>query len=114
LADSESKSFEKPITKKLKDESRDLKYWELNTGNIEVLREKSIDRVYFKIPEICQNLAKETRTNFVNTCKRDNPQQKVTELFAQSIIFRKEMEYYNELKDSKLWKFISPSWNMYI
>jgi hypothetical protein len=81
------------------------------TGQIEIIRNGELDRIYFRIPEICENLSEETKEIFMENVHLDDPQEKVKQLFEQTRSFRSEMEYYTGLKKNPFfWKVIYPSW----
>eukprot|EP01080_Neovahlkampfia_damariscottae_P003056 gene3056-5226_t len=85
-------------------------HYQKGSGQIEIIRNGELDRVYFRIPEICGNLSEETKAKFLENCSLDDPQEKVKQLFEQTRSFKSEMEYFSHLKKSTFfWRIIYPN-----
>ena len=54
-----------------------LEFFKSNTGNIEILFQNKLNRVFFPLHPVCKNLSKETRTELMTEIKRDTPQSKI-------------------------------------
>lgn len=76
--------------------SHEYKFFNKGTGSIEVIRKGKFDRIFFRIPDKCNNLTPETKNRFIYDCKRETPQIKVEELFNNSSKFKSEMEFYSQ------------------
>lgn len=76
--------------------SNEYSFFNKETGSIEVIRNGKFDRIFFRIPEKCNNLTKETKENFVYYCNRETPQIKIEDLFNNASKFKTEMDYYSE------------------
>eukprot|EP01027_Heterolobosea_sp_BB2_P015091 GEZU01021623.1.p1 GENE.GEZU01021623.1~~GEZU01021623.1.p1 ORF type:complete len:434 (+),score=137.59 GEZU01021623.1:184-1485(+) len=81
------------------------------TGRIEIVREGVLERVYFRIPDLCQYLTKKTRDNFVETVNRnDGPPGKIEGLTSKIPQFLREMEHQQMLSSFRF-SFIRQGWS---
>eukprot|EP00760_Papus_ankaliazontas_P031379 PhM_4_TR5257/c0_g1_i1/m.41768 len=76
-----------------------LDFFRRYTGRIEILRESLIERVYFRIPAVCQNLSKASKEHITWNVNRDTPTMRITDFFkrAEEVIFEIEyVEWYGQ------------------
>eukprot|EP01060_Flectonema_neradi_P030314 TRINITY_DN4372_c6_g1_i1.p1 TRINITY_DN4372_c6_g1~~TRINITY_DN4372_c6_g1_i1.p1 ORF type:complete len:2743 (+),score=487.11 TRINITY_DN4372_c6_g1_i1:100-8328(+) len=68
-------------------------YFTAMTGRIEISRDANLERVYFRIPEICLNLSETTKKQVLWTVDRDTPAARISSFFsmADDVLF--EMKY---------------------
>eukprot|EP01064_Diplonema_japonicum_P002546 TRINITY_DN11626_c0_g2_i1.p1 TRINITY_DN11626_c0_g2~~TRINITY_DN11626_c0_g2_i1.p1 ORF type:complete len:2770 (+),score=666.63 TRINITY_DN11626_c0_g2_i1:33-8342(+) len=68
-------------------------YFRAMTGRIEISRDANLERVYFRIPEICLNLSTSTRQQVLWSVDRDTPAARISSFFsmADDVLF--EMKY---------------------
>ena len=68
-------------------------YFTAMTGRIEISRDSNLERVYFRIPEICLNLSEATKKQVLWTVDRDTPAARISSFFsmADDVLF--EMKY---------------------
>lgn len=61
-----------------------LKFFNLNSGHIEVLREKGLEKVYFMMPTYCHYLPQETKDEFSEKVDRSSLESKLEEFVKES------------------------------
>lgn len=61
-----------------------LKFFNHNSGHIEVLRGKNLEKVYFMLPTYCQFLPEETKNEFNENVDRTSLESKLEELVKES------------------------------
>ncbi|EAR92909.2 zinc finger, C2H2 type family protein (macronuclear) [Tetrahymena thermophila SB210] len=76
-----------------------LKFFEKHTLHIEVLRENDnqLEKAYFYLPYFCQDLDKDTKTNFNRNANRISVKAKVTSLASQSDDLIQKMRHNYQL-----------------
>ena len=80
-------------------EEVDPKAFHNQTGRIEIVREGQVERVYYRIPELCKRHTKGSREHFVRKVNRDDgPQGKIDALVTETEFFMREMEYQESLQ----------------
>lgn len=55
-----------------------------NTGNIEIVRNDILNKIYFKIPHICKYMSHESMSNLILTVKRNTQHDKNNDFFQKS------------------------------
>eukprot|EP01065_Artemidia_motanka_P024730 TRINITY_DN29632_c0_g1_i1.p1 TRINITY_DN29632_c0_g1~~TRINITY_DN29632_c0_g1_i1.p1 ORF type:complete len:2468 (+),score=1021.49 TRINITY_DN29632_c0_g1_i1:953-7405(+) len=72
------------------------------TGRIEICRDHTLVRVYFRIPFICSNLSDKTKQDLLWNVRRDTPTARIADFFdrAEELIY--EIEYYEKYFKTKV------------
>ncbi|XP_033110627.1 inositol 1,4,5-trisphosphate receptor-like [Anneissia japonica] len=95
-----------------------LKYYAENTAQIELVRkDRTMERIVFPVPPLCEYLTRETRENLYHTAERDEQGSKVSDFFERSEDMLMEMKWQKKLRSRSLlywtsrnvslWKIIS-------
>lgn len=61
-----------------------LKFFNLNSGHIEVLRNKNLEKVYYMLPTYCHYLPEETKEEFSEKVDRSSLESKLEEFVKES------------------------------
>eukprot|EP00755_Sulcionema_specki_P032801 Sspe_Gene.19985::Locus_7307_Transcript_1_1_Confidence_1.000_Length_7185::g.19985::m.19985 len=59
-------------------------YFHAMTGRIEIARDAHLQRVYFRIPELCLNLSETTRQSILWAVDRDTPSSRISSFFSMA------------------------------
>lgn len=72
-----------------------------NIGAIEILNvEGSIEKVFFRVPEICRNLTDEAKENLMKTVSRDSPTEKIEDFVERSTVLNYEIQHQTKIKNT--------------
>ncbi|XP_072569106.1 inositol 1,4,5-trisphosphate-gated calcium channel ITPR3 [Paramormyrops kingsleyae] len=96
----------RPLSKMLKssvpveqEEEDPLKYYELHTSQIEIVRDdRSMEQIIFPVHPICQFLTEESKVRIFNTTEQDEQGSKVTDFFQQTTFLHNEMKWQKKLR----------------
>ncbi|KAL9642967.1 hypothetical protein ABK040_010659 [Willaertia magna] len=92
----------KRVTNFLSTNTTVLHVFQKQTGNIEVLRGNSIEKIYFPKPKIFNNLLDKARSNYVNTIDITAPQEKIMKLYQDTFsTFHVEMCHYDSMREAR-------------
>ncbi|XP_033744403.1 inositol 1,4,5-trisphosphate receptor-like isoform X4 [Pecten maximus] len=76
-----------------------LKFYEKHTAQIEIVREnRTMERIVFPIPEICEYLTEETKTRIYNCAEMDEQGSKVVDFFERHEDMFAEMRWQKKLR----------------
>ncbi|XP_061187353.1 inositol 1,4,5-trisphosphate receptor type 1-like isoform X2 [Saccostrea echinata] len=76
-----------------------LEFYEKHTAQIEIVRQdRSMERIVFPIPEICEYLTEETKTRIYYTTERDEQGSKVADFFEKVEDMFAEMRWQKKLR----------------
>ncbi|XP_055999570.1 inositol 1,4,5-trisphosphate receptor type 1-like isoform X4 [Ostrea edulis] len=76
-----------------------LEFYEKHTAQIEIVRQdRSMERIVFPIPEICEYLTEETKTRTYYTAERDEQGSKVSDFFDKVEDMFAEMRWQKKLR----------------
>lgn len=78
-----------------------LRYYESHTAQIEIVRDerlRQIERVVFPVPQICEHLTQETKSNVYNNTEQDERGWKVPSFLQQVDKLYDEMKWQRELQ----------------
>lgn len=78
-----------------------LRYYESHTAQIEIVRDertRQIERVVFPVPQICEHLTQETKSNVYNNTEQDERGWKVPNFLQQVDKLYDEMKWQRELQ----------------
>ncbi|KAL5260489.1 hypothetical protein ACHWQZ_G010582 [Mnemiopsis leidyi] len=91
-----------------------LDYYSKRTAQIEVVRyDRSLERIVFQVPPICNYLTKTSKLKVLYTAERDEQGSKVTDFFSRTDDLFNEMIWQKKLRDNPLLYAISrnmPLW----
>eukprot|EP00824_Muranothrix_gubernata_P007553 TRINITY_DN1960_c0_g3_i3.p1 TRINITY_DN1960_c0_g3~~TRINITY_DN1960_c0_g3_i3.p1 ORF type:complete len:634 (-),score=133.68 TRINITY_DN1960_c0_g3_i3:53-1954(-) len=78
-------------------------YLRAHMGRIEILREKKLEKVYFRVPEIClkqykNKLVDSAKDKLLYSVRRDNPSDKIVDFFYRQEYIMDVIEWQNELR----------------
>ncbi|KAG9509653.1 Inositol 1,4,5-trisphosphate receptor, partial [Fragariocoptes setiger] len=74
-------------------------YYLCHTGQIEIVREdRELERIVFRVPQICEYLTRESKMHVLQTTKQDEQGSKVGDFFSQSNALHQEMKWQKELQ----------------
>ncbi|XP_071082812.1 inositol 1,4,5-trisphosphate-gated calcium channel ITPR1-like isoform X3 [Haliotis cracherodii] len=80
-----------------------LKFYARHTAQIEIVRQdRTMERIVFPIPEICEYLTEETKVKVFNTTERDEQGSKVADFFAAHEDLFAEMKWQKMLRANPL------------
>ncbi|KAH9503750.1 Inositol 1,4,5-trisphosphate receptor type 1 [Bulinus truncatus] len=76
-----------------------LEYYHKHTAQIEIVRQdRTMERIVFPIPEICEYLTKETKLNVFKRAERDEQGSKVADFFSRHNEMFSEMKWQKKLR----------------
>eukprot|EP01059_Diplonema_ambulator_P036495 TRINITY_DN9103_c0_g1_i1.p1 TRINITY_DN9103_c0_g1~~TRINITY_DN9103_c0_g1_i1.p1 ORF type:complete len:2700 (+),score=824.86 TRINITY_DN9103_c0_g1_i1:45-8144(+) len=77
------------------DDSECTRYFKERTGRIEICRGSDIERVYFRIPELCvaPGLSERTKYELLWSVRRNTPTERIIDFFDKGGLLIYEMEY---------------------
>ncbi|NP_001191618.1 inositol trisphosphate receptor [Aplysia californica] len=76
-----------------------LEYYHKHTAQIEIVRQdRTMERIVFPIPEICEYLTKETKLNVFKCAERDEQGSKVQDFFSRHNDMFNEMKWQKKLR----------------
>ncbi|KAK3103047.1 hypothetical protein FSP39_016030 [Pinctada imbricata] len=76
-----------------------LEYYEKHTAQIEIVRQdRTMEKIVFPIPEICEYLTEETKTRVYHTTDRDEQGSKVSDFFDKAEDMFAEMRWQKKLR----------------
>ncbi|BFZ08220.1 hypothetical protein BsWGS_11262 [Bradybaena similaris] len=76
-----------------------LEYYHNHTAQIEIVRQdRTMERIVFPIPEICEYLTKETKLNVFKRAERDEQGSKVADFFSRHVDMFNEMKWQKKLR----------------
>lgn len=85
-----------------------LTYYAKHTAQIEIVRQdRTIERIVFPVPPICEYLTHESKTRIFNTIERDEQGSKVSDFFQSTDELFNEMKWQKELREQPTLFWIS-------
>eukprot|EP01130_Rhizamoeba_saxonica_P009865 TRINITY_DN4025_c0_g7_i1.p1 TRINITY_DN4025_c0_g7~~TRINITY_DN4025_c0_g7_i1.p1 ORF type:complete len:602 (-),score=109.77 TRINITY_DN4025_c0_g7_i1:20-1825(-) len=85
------KKYDKDLIKPILDKVQSSAFVN-GTGTIEIIRDNILERVYFRIPDICYLLPENSKVNIETSVKRDTHQDKITDFFNKSALISEEIK----------------------
>ncbi|KRT78522.1 ion channel, partial [Oryctes borbonicus] len=80
-----------------------LQYYASHTAQIEIVRhDRTLERIVFPIPEICEYLTDDTKVKVFNTVEIDDQGSKVAEFFDRTESMFNEMKWQKKLRSQRL------------
>lgn len=80
-------------------EANALRYYESHTAQIEIVRDnRKMERVVFPVPQICEYLTHETKTNVFQNTEQDERGSKIPNFFQKVDDLFEEMKWQRELQ----------------
>lgn len=94
--------------KKLLGDSLIVPFVQKEIATIEIVNEQNeLERVYFKIPEICHNLKPKTKDQLVTSVRRDSPTEKIEDFVRRSRNITYEIEHQTQVEKVKMFSWIA-------
>ncbi|KAJ8046348.1 Inositol 1,4,5-trisphosphate receptor [Holothuria leucospilota] len=80
-----------------------LEYYKNHTAQIEIVRQdRTMERIVFPVPQLCEFLTKETKERVHQTSEKDDQGSKVTAFFEEIENMFMEMQWQKKLRDKPL------------
>ena len=67
-----------------------------------VRQDRTLERIVFPVPQVCEYLTKETKTKVFATAERDEQGSKVTDFFERTEDMFMEMQWQKKLRGEKI------------
>ncbi|XP_038666908.1 inositol 1,4,5-trisphosphate receptor type 2-like isoform X1 [Scyliorhinus canicula] len=81
--------------------SESLKHYANNTAQIEIVRhDRTMEKIVFPVPSICEYLTSESKSKVFNTTERDEQGSKVNDFFQQTEDLYNEMNWQKMIKNN--------------
>ncbi|KAI1296916.1 Inositol 1,4,5-trisphosphate receptor type 1 [Halotydeus destructor] len=85
-----------------------LEYYRKHTAQIEIVRQdRTMERIVFPVPPICEYLTTESKYKIFTTSERDEQGSKVSDFFAKSEDLYSEMKWQKKLRGQSLLYYVS-------
>ncbi|XP_071054904.1 inositol 1,4,5-trisphosphate receptor isoform X3 [Onthophagus taurus] len=85
-----------------------LRFYEKRTAQIEIVRQdRTLERIVFPIPEICEYITEDTKGKVLNTVEKDDQGSKVCEFFERTDSMFNEMKWQKKLRGQSILYWVS-------
>ncbi|EDV24936.1 uncharacterized protein TRIADDRAFT_56365 [Trichoplax adhaerens] len=85
-----------------------LQYYASHTAQIEIVRQdRTLERIVFPVPPLCEYLTEETKNRVYHTAERDDQGSKISDFFLKGDDMFEEMQWQKKLRSHRIFFWFS-------